>query len=202
METTLEVMTKSVARLLQLFWALLLTALVGNVIASNINAAGSAEAAVNFAMFAVVLAWLAAIYGLAAHKVESLSMPIVLLALDGAATLFTAIAGIVLAAKLRATSCGGDLDPKSLGDDWIGFGSADDQKRCRELQASTTFMWFLFACFGVSLFFTARDWSRHGSGSSSWALIGTEHVAVPRLTHTRSLARPGGCCSNYGGGGR
>ncbi len=176
----MEALVKNILRLLQLFWALLLTALVGNVIASNVSAAGTAEAAVNFAMFAVVVGWLAALFGLASHYVDALaSAPTaVALGLDGAATLFSGIAGIVLAAKLRAVNCGSatDLDPKSLGDDWIGFGSADDQKRCRELQASTAFMWFLFLCFVVSLLFTLRGWRRVGGGGGG----GGGSAASPR----------------------
>jgi len=163
---------KNIVRLLQLFWALLLTALIGNVIASNISAASSSEAAVNFAMFATVVAWLAAVYGLASNYVASIAMAIVLLALDGAATLFTAMAGIVLAAKLKVINCGGSLDPKDLGDDWIGFGTLNNEKRCREIQAGTTFMWFLFACFAVSLFFTATSWKKGGGSVGSRSSIG------------------------------
>jgi len=165
--TTMEAVARNILRLLQILWALLLTALLGNVVANNVAAAGTATAAVNFGLFATVVAWLAALYGLVTHFVETLAVPLAALALDGAATLFTAIAGIVLAAKLRATACGGGLDPKSLGDDWIGFGSTDDEKRCRELQAGTTFMWFLFACFAASLFFTLAGWRRSGGSVHS-----------------------------------
>jgi uncharacterized membrane protein len=155
----------AIVRLFQLLWLLLLTALIGNVIASNINASGSAESAVNFTMFVAVVSWLAALYGLAAAVAESLAVPIVLLALDGAATLFTAIDGIVLAAKLRAVNCGGSL--ADLGDGWIGYGSLDDPKRCREVQASTAFVWFLFALFVVALAFTFMGFRRSGGSMRS-----------------------------------
>ena len=161
----MQALAQSVLRILQLLWIVLLTALIGNVIATNVNAASSAQAAVNFSMFVVVLSWLAALYGLITAYVETISMAIVLLALDAAATLFTFIAAVVLAAKLRAVNCGNYLDPNDLGGDWIGFGSLDNQKRCRELQASTAFMWFLFACFVGTLFFTAVGWRRGGGGS-------------------------------------
>lgn len=81
-------------RALQLLWVVLLTALIGNVIALNNDAAGSAEAAVNFSMFVIVLSWLVVLYGLVAAVVESLSIPIAVLAADLLATLFTLIDGI------------------------------------------------------------------------------------------------------------
>lgn len=161
----MEDIVRTVLRLLQLLWVLLLTAMVGNVIALNVSAATSAQAAVNFAMFVAVVVWLAALYGLVTHYIPTLLSPAVAVVLDGAATLFTFIAGIVLAAKLKITNCGGALDPADLGTDWIGFGSTDDTKRCREIQASAVFLWFLFFCFCVSLFFTFRTFRRAGGGS-------------------------------------
>ena len=154
----------AILRLLQLLWTLLVTALIGNVIASNIN---GHEAAINFSMFVAVLSWLAVLYGLVATFVESIAIPVALMALDGAATLFTFIAGVVLAAKLKATNCGGDLDEKKLGSGWIGFGSANDEKRCREIQASTVFFWFLFATFIAGIFFTFMGFRRPGGSIRS-----------------------------------
>jgi hypothetical protein len=102
----------NILRIVQLLWTLLITALIGNVIASNVNAASSAESAINFAMFVAVLSWIASIYGLAASFVTSIAFPIVLLALDGLATLFTFIAAVVLAAKLTAVNCANIVRPK------------------------------------------------------------------------------------------
>ncbi|KAH8880008.1 hypothetical protein GQ53DRAFT_18341 [Thozetella sp. PMI_491] len=159
---------------LQLLWLLLLTALIGNVIATNISAASSAEAAVNFSMFVIVITWLAALYGLVATVVEQLSIPLAQLGLDGAAALFTFIDAIVLAAKLRAVNC---ANTKDLGTDWIGYGSADDQKRCRELQASTFFMWVLFATTAINLGLFAMTWRRTGGSVRS----GPPHMAQVRV---------------------
>ncbi|KAL8392705.1 hypothetical protein RB595_002773 [Gaeumannomyces hyphopodioides] len=161
----MEDVIRTLMRLLQLLWVVLLTALIGNVIALNVGAAPSAQAAVNFAMFVAVVAWIATLYGLVTHYISTLFSPAVAMVLDSAATLFTFIAGVALAAKLKVTSCGGALDPRDLGTDWIGFGSADDTKRCREIQASAVFLWFLFFCFCVSLFFTFRTFRRAGGGS-------------------------------------
>ncbi|OAQ61965.1 non-classical secretion pathway, nce2 component [Pochonia chlamydosporia 170] len=144
-----------------LLWTLLITALIGNVIASNVN---GPMATINFTMFVAALSWVALLYGIASAIISSLSVAIVLLALDGLAVLFTFIDGIVLAAKLRAPNCG-NLRHADLPDNWIGFGSGDTEKRCREIQASTAFMWFLWACFCVALFFTVKE-ARGGFGGS------------------------------------
>ncbi|KAM5352360.1 hypothetical protein ACJ41O_005083 [Fusarium nematophilum] len=154
---------KMILRAVALLITLLVTALIGNVIASNIDAAGSATAAVNFVMFVAALSWIVCIVGLVAFFASALDKPALQLPLDAAAVLFSFIAAVVLAAKLRAVDCG-NINPKALPGDWIAWGSASDEKRCRELQASTVFMWFLFACFSGSLFLTVRD-ARNTYGS-------------------------------------
>ncbi|KAI0386793.1 marvel domain-containing protein [Hypomontagnella monticulosa] len=151
-------MIKSILRILQLLLVLLTTALIGNVIASNIS---GAEAAINFIMFVCALSWITVIYGIVSHFVAAAAIPIVALALDGAATLFTFIGAIVLAAKLQAVNCA-NLGRKPS--DYIVFGSNDDEKRCREIQASTVFLWFLFAAFSATLFFVLKE-LRRGGGS-------------------------------------
>ena len=139
--------------------------MIGNVIATNNHGAGSATAAINFCMFVLVVSWLAAIYGLVTRLRQGLEIPVVMLPLEIAALLFTFIGGIVLAAKLKVTNCGA-LDPKKLPGDFIAWGSDNDEKRCRELQAATTFLWFLFFAFIGTGFFAYRD-SRKGFGGST-----------------------------------
>ncbi|KAL5623079.1 hypothetical protein FOBRF1_002329 [Fusarium oxysporum] len=152
-----------ILRSVALLMTLLLTALIGNVMASNIDAAGSATAAVNFIMFIAVVCWVVCIVGLLAFFVSALDKPLMQLPLDGIAVLFTFIGAIVLAAKLRVVNCG-DINPKALPGDWIAWGSASDEGRCRRLQASTVFIWFLFACVSGSLFLTIRT-ARNQYGS-------------------------------------
>jgi len=149
---------------LALLWTLLITALIGNVIASNINASSSASAAVNFTMFVAVLSWVALLYGFAASFITALMIPLIAIPLEILAVLFTFIDAIVLSAKLRAVNCN-NIAGRDLPRNWIAFGSADDEKRCREIQASTAFMWFLWACFCACLFFTWKQ-SRSPLGSS------------------------------------
>lgn len=93
---------KSILRILQFLFVLLCTALIGNVIASNVS---GAESAINFSMFVCALAWLAVLYGVVSHFVSAAAIPVVALALDSAATLFTFIDSIVLSAKLQAVNC-------------------------------------------------------------------------------------------------
>lgn len=95
-------LVKSILRLLQFLLLLLTTALIGNVIASNNS---GSQSAVNFIMFVCALSWLAVLYGLVSHFVSAISIPIVALALDSTATLFTFIGAVVLAAKLQAVNC-------------------------------------------------------------------------------------------------
>ncbi len=89
-------------RVSQFICTLLCTALIGNVIALAINGNPSG---INYAIFVCVLSWLVLFYGTAAAFVESFAVPIILLALDGLATLFSFIAAVVLAAKLGVHSC-------------------------------------------------------------------------------------------------
>ncbi|KAH6609685.1 Component [Trichoderma cornu-damae] len=154
---------KVILRGIALVWTLLITALIGNVIASNVN---GHMVSVNFTIFVAALAWVALLYGLLTIFVESLLLPVALLLLDGLATLFTFICAIVLAAELRAPNCG-NIPHANLPGDWIGFGSHNDEKRCREIQASTAFMWFLWATFSLILFITFRETRSAGFGGSS-----------------------------------
>jgi hypothetical protein len=94
---------QAVLRGSQFLWTLLITALIGNVIASAF--AGN-PSSINYAIFVAVFSWLVLFYGFAAAFVEGLARPIVMIVLDGLATLLTFIAGVVLAAKLHVHSCG------------------------------------------------------------------------------------------------
>lgn len=145
---------------LALLWTLLITALIGNVIASNVNAASSATKAVNFTMFVAAWSWITSLYGLATAIFAGLLVPLVVVPLEIFAVLFTFIDAILLAAKLHAPNCG---NIHNESHNWIAFGSHNNEKRCREIQASTAFMWFLWATFSVALFFTIKE-ARGGLG--------------------------------------
>ena len=158
--------------------ALLLTALIGNVIASTTNAQGSATAAVNFAMFCTAWAWLALIYGVATDFRPSLARPVIKIPVEAVAVLLSLLAAIVLAAKLKATNCGA-INVKDMADSWIAFGSSNDEKRCREIQASTLFMWMLWAIFCPLLFFTIRE-GRNAYGTFQGS---SKSSSLPSMSH-------------------
>ncbi|KFH41703.1 Non-classical export protein-like protein [Hapsidospora chrysogenum ATCC 11550] len=146
-------------RVVALVWTLIITALIGNVIASNINGSGGATMTLNFTMFVAAWSWVTGIYGLGAAFVGALAQPLILIPLDVIAVLFTFIDAVVLSAKLKAVDCSNTAgQPRK----WIGFGSNSTEKRCREIQASLVFMWFLWATFCGCLTFTILRW-REGS---------------------------------------
>ncbi|KAJ3551526.1 hypothetical protein NPX13_g11342 [Xylaria arbuscula] len=167
----MRTIVNSVLRLAQFFLILIATALLGNVRANSQHAAGTATAAINFSLFVCALAWLAVLYGLVANFVSAVAIPVVALALDGLSTLFTFIGAVVLSAKLTTVNCG---NWGSRASDWIAFGSGNDHKRCREIQAGLVFMWFLFGTFAATLFFTFKEFRRSGGsvGRPSMSQIG------------------------------
>lgn len=101
----MNTLINSILRLVQLFLVLIATALLGNVRATTRDAASSATAAINFSIFVAALSWIAVLYNLIAHFVSAIAIPIVALALDSAATLFTFISAVVLSAKLTTANC-------------------------------------------------------------------------------------------------
>jgi len=96
---------------LQFFLVLVITALVGNVIA---EAFAGNPSSVNFAIFVAVFSWLAVLYGLVTAVLDKFAIPVASLALDGIATLLNFIAGVVLAAKLGVHSCGNKVSLPAL----------------------------------------------------------------------------------------
>ncbi|PHH77515.1 hypothetical protein CDD83_4116 [Cordyceps sp. RAO-2017] len=142
-----------VVRLICLMWTLIITALIGNVVDQNINGASSAMAALDWVLFVCAWSWLACFYSIAATYVDALANPFITIPIDFFAWLFTIIAGVVLAAKLTGVNCG-NWEHRNFGRGWIAFGSHNTEKRCREIQASTVMMWFLWVCFCVGFFLT------------------------------------------------
>ena len=155
-----------ILRVVQFVWVIILTGLIGNVIARNVDAATSAVAAVNFTMFVIAWTWLSVLYGLGFSIIEQITLPMAVLFLDGTAAVLTLTNGIVLAAKLGAPNCS---NIHGYGPAWIAFGSNDDERRCRELQASTFFMWMLWATTSACLAFFIVGWRRAGGSVSASA---------------------------------
>ncbi|KAK6602683.1 hypothetical protein H4I95_06620 [Botrytis cinerea] len=138
-------------RVLQFLCVLIALALV----AASIDDQFFGNSSVNWAMFVAVFSMIVVFYGMAAAFVESLAQPMILGAMDGLATLFNFIAGVVLAARLGVHSCS---NRRYLFSNILTQGMAE---RCRMLQAATAFFWFAFALFAASI---AMDFI--GGGSS------------------------------------
>jgi len=92
-----------ILRVSQFVWTILITSLVGNVID---DAFAGNPSSINYAIFVAVFSWIVLLYGMVAAFMESLAIPVVMMVMDGLATIFTFIAGVVLAAKLHVHSCG------------------------------------------------------------------------------------------------
>jgi len=148
-----------VMRGFQFFWALLIMALVGNMIATAFS--GNASI-VNYDMFCAVFAMLSLFYLIPATFNESFAFhPMLMVGLDALNALFFFIGGVATAAELGVHSCSNTGYTTS---NHVTNGSHDTAKRCREAQASTAFLWFGFAAFVVSAVFSGLS-SRGGGGS-------------------------------------
>ncbi|KAB8737514.1 hypothetical protein FH972_026473 [Carpinus fangiana] len=130
---------------LQFFWALLVLALTGNMIA---EARSGNPSTVNYAIFCAVFALLSLFYLIPATISEGFAIsPILLIALDVLNTLFWFCAAVALSAYLGVHSCGNE---DYLRNNEITNGADNMSKRCHEAQASTAFLWFGFAAFAAS----------------------------------------------------
>jgi hypothetical protein len=82
-------------------WTLLALSLLSNVIA---DAFAGNPSSVNFSEFVAIFSMLVVLAGIASLFVEALAFPVAIA--DLVAAVFSIIAGVVLAAKLRVHSCG------------------------------------------------------------------------------------------------
>lgn len=128
--------------------SLIIMALVGNMIATAV--AGN-SAMVNYVMFVSVFGMGSLLYLLPTAFLDSFSVPIITMVLDGLNVLFWFCAAVALPAYLGVHSCS---NSKYTHSNSITNGSRDTEKRCREAQASTAFLWFGWAAFVASLIFS------------------------------------------------
>jgi len=133
---------------LEFFWALLIMALVGNMIATS--RAGD-PSIVNYTMFVAVFSMLSLFYLVPAAIKDGLGVPVAMIALDVLNAIFYFCGAVALAAYLGVHSCSNGDYTRS---NFVTNGSPNTEKRCREAQASTAFLWFGFACFVATAFFS------------------------------------------------
>ncbi|PLB42640.1 MARVEL domain-containing protein [Aspergillus candidus] len=132
-------------RLWQFIWTLLVMALIGNML--NESFAGD-PATVNYCMFVSAWSMFTLFYLVpASFNLDWALSPILMVAIDLLNALFFLTAGIALASRLEAHSCSNE--EYTLHNE-ITNGSYSRQKRCREAQASTAFLWFAWAGYTAS----------------------------------------------------
>ncbi|KAL1310492.1 hypothetical protein AAFC00_000780 [Neodothiora populina] len=141
----------------EFIWALLIMSLVGNMIAT---AYAGNPSLVNYDMFVSVFAMVSLFYLIPATLKESFQgHPLVMVVLDALNAIFFFCGAVAMAAELHVHSCSNRSYTLS---NHITNGSHNTEKRCREAQASTAFLWFGFAAFTASAVFSGMQ----GSGSS------------------------------------
>ncbi|KAF2091973.1 hypothetical protein K490DRAFT_53135 [Saccharata proteae CBS 121410] len=132
------------ARAFEFLWTLLIMALVGNMIATAYSGNPSI---VNYVMFVSVFSMLSLFYLIPATIKEGFAIPVVVIALDVLNLIFFLCGAIALAAYLGAHSCS---NSNYTSHNLVTNGSHDMEKRCREAQANTAFLWFGFAAYAAS----------------------------------------------------
>ncbi|KAB8072730.1 membrane-associating domain-containing protein [Aspergillus leporis] len=133
-------------RIWEFLWTLLIMALVGNMIADSF--AGN-PATVNYTMFVSAFSMFTLFYLFPASiNADWAIHPIIMIIIDTLNAIFFFTAGIALAAKLECHSCSNE--EYTLNNE-ITNGSVHREKRCREAQASTAFLWLGWAGYTASM---------------------------------------------------
>ncbi|KAJ5819984.1 hypothetical protein N7474_005575 [Penicillium riverlandense] len=130
----------------EFLWTLLIMALVGNMIA---EAFAGNPSSVNYVMFVSAFSMFSLFYLVpASFNIDWALHPIIMITVDALNCIFFFCAAIALAAKLTGNSCGNSSF--TLNNE-IANGSHNPEKRCREAQASTAFLWFGWAGYMASV---------------------------------------------------
>jgi len=133
-------------RVWQFICTLIIMSLVGNMIAT---AYAGNSAMVNYVMFVSVFGMASLLfYLLPTSFLDKYHIPIVSIGLDALNVIFWFCAAVALPSYLHVRSCSNRSYTLT---NQITNGSYDTEKRCREAQASTAFLWFGWAAFVASL---------------------------------------------------
>ncbi|KAG5287213.1 non-classical export protein, conidia-enriched transcript [Histoplasma ohiense] len=132
-------------RVPQFIFTVIIMALVGNMVADAFH--GSAST-VNYILFVSAFSMLSLFYLFAAGVSEAcLIHPGFMFLVDLLNTIFIFCGAIAMPAKLRVHSCRNVMYTVTNS---ITRGSLRPEKRCREAQAVTAFLWFLWVVFLIS----------------------------------------------------
>ncbi|EAW11636.1 MARVEL domain-containing protein [Aspergillus clavatus NRRL 1] len=126
-------------------FSLLVMALIGNIIA---GAFAGNPATINYSMFTATFSIISLFYLVPASINLSWAIsPIIMIVLDALNAIFFFTCAIALGARLHARSCSNNQ--YTLHNE-VTNGSHNREKRCREAQASTAFLWFAWAGYMAS----------------------------------------------------
>ncbi|OAX83600.1 hypothetical protein ACJ72_02029 [Emergomyces africanus] len=127
---------------IQLILTVIIMALIGNMISEAFH--GSA-ATVNYILFVSAFTMLTLIYLFAAGISEAFIVhPVLVFLIDLLNAIFIFCGAIALPSKLRARDCSNKVYTSTNS---ITRDGPNQEKRCREAQAVTAFLWFLWATF-------------------------------------------------------
>jgi len=135
----------------ELICTIVVMGLIGNMIATAFK---GNPAMINYDMFAATFAMATLLYLLPTSFLEDYSNPVVTIILDALNVLFWFCAAVATAAYLHVHSCS---NKRYTLTNHITNGSFNTEKRCREAQASTAFLWFGWVAFVVSLIFSVMS---------------------------------------------
>ncbi|PGH14954.1 hypothetical protein AJ80_05717 [Polytolypa hystricis UAMH7299] len=139
-----------ILRIWQLVCAVIIMALVGNMIADRYNESASTT---NYVLFVSAFTMLTMFYLMAAAISDAFMVhPAIVLVVDVLNTIFLFCAAVALPSKLRVHSCS---NHHYTSTNTITKDTPDGEKTCREAQAVTAFLWFLWAAFVISTVFSA-----------------------------------------------
>jgi len=138
-----------ILRAVEWVFILIIMSLVGNIIATAF--AGN-PSLINYDMFVAAFAMLSLIYlTLCSFNDGFVGHPILPITLDLLNCIFLFCAAVAMAAELGVHSCSNSSYTHS---NHITNGSHDTDGRCREAQCTTAFLWFAWAAWMASLFFS------------------------------------------------
>ncbi|PGH08771.1 hypothetical protein AJ79_05870 [Helicocarpus griseus UAMH5409] len=132
-------------RILQTIFAVIIMALIGNMINEAYNESSST---VNYVLFVPAFTLLTMFYLLTATINDSFIVhPAVMFLVDLLNLIFVFCGAVALPSKLRVHDCSNE---EYTSTNTITRDGSDLEQRCREAQASTAFLWFLWAAFLAS----------------------------------------------------
>ncbi|KAK2731428.1 hypothetical protein FQN55_004686 [Onygenales sp. PD_40] len=132
-------------RTIELIFAVIIMALIGNMIS---DAYHDSAATVNYCLFVSAFTMLTLFYLFAAAISDTFMVhPSIVFIVDVLNLIFVFCAAIALPSKLRVHSCS---NKEYTSKNSITRDAPSEEKRCREAQASTAFLWFLWAAFLAS----------------------------------------------------